>query len=98
MQNLRTLLRFFAVINTHVNALQNRAVAHCIASKMKSASCMSSTDFQDVADDLADVMAHATPDDFCETDMQRLAIIGRKLEQLNAVMQLVQNNLLNLHA
>jgi len=91
MQTLSTLLRKLAVVTQHIAAMQNQAVAHYLASQLKSASAFSSVDYVDIADTVADYLAEATPTDFCPEDINRLHAIGITLRQANTALHAVQD-------
>jgi len=94
MQTLSTLLRKLAVITQCIAAMQNQAVAHYLASQLKSASAFRNVDYVDIADTIADYLSEATPDDFCPEDIERLHAIGITLRQCLPLLHTVQDSLI----
>lgn len=93
MQTLSTLLRKLASISMLLNAMQNRAVAYYLASKMKVAANMLSTDYVDIADIVESYVSEATPGDFCQEDIDRLCTLGKLLQDANNALHNVQNTI-----
>ena len=94
MQALSTLLRKLGNVSVVLNAMQNRAVAGCLASKVKVAANFGNTDYQDIADTCTDYLAdHAA--DFCPEDIIRLQTLAVMLEDINKVLHTVQDTVLS---
>ena len=97
MHNLTTLstfLRKLGSISVLLNSMQNRQVAYYLAQQVKFASNFVNTDFQDIADTVADYVAHAEPDDFCPEDIKRLNTLGIILQDVNVLLHKVQDKFL----
>jgi len=94
MQNLCKLLVKLGTVSVTLNAMQNRAVSHMLAVRVKQASRFINADYQDIADTCADYMAEY-PNDFCEEDLARLRTTAMLLQEANALLHKVQDTVLS---